>query len=33
MRLLAVTAVVSTGLASAYDVPENLQQIYNNHKV
>ncbi|KAI9925881.1 hypothetical protein ASPWEDRAFT_158487 [Aspergillus wentii DTO 134E9] len=31
MRLLTA-AVVSAGIASAYDIPDNLKQIYNNHK-
>jgi chitosanase len=33
MHFLAIAAVLSAGLASAYDLPANLQQIYNKHKV
>ncbi|KAF7718842.1 Chitosanase [Penicillium ucsense] len=32
MNILVLTAVFSAGIASAYDIPQNLQQIYNNHK-
>jgi hypothetical protein len=32
MHLIAAT-LLSLGLASAYEIPDNLKQIYNNHKV
>lgn len=32
MHLIAAT-LLSLGLASAYDLPDNLKQIYDNHKV
>ncbi|KAJ5469233.1 Endo-chitosanase [Penicillium diatomitis] len=32
MNILVLTAVFSAGIASTYDIPKNLQQIYNNHK-
>lgn len=28
-----LAALLSAGLVSAYDVPDNLKQIYDNHKV
>lgn len=33
MQFLAIAYVLSASLASAYDLPDNLQKIYNNHKV
>jgi hypothetical protein len=33
MQFLGIVAILSAGLASAYDLPDNLQRIYNNHKV
>jgi hypothetical protein len=32
MHLVAAT-LLSLGLASAYEIPDNLKQIYNKHKV
>jgi chitosanase len=33
MHYITATTLLSLGLASAYDIPDNLKQIYNNHKV
>jgi hypothetical protein len=33
MQFLYIATILSAGLTSAYDLPDNLKQIYNNHKV
>lgn len=33
MYLLTATTLLSAGLAAAYDLPDNLKTIYDNHKV
>lgn len=33
MHFLYIATILSAGLTSAYDLPDNLKQIYNNHKV
>lgn len=33
MHYITATTLLSLGLASAYDIPDNLKQIYNSHKV
>ena len=33
VQLLRVTTIASDGLALAYDIPDNLWQIYDNHLV
>jgi hypothetical protein len=32
MHILAATTLLSAGLAAAYDLPDNLKTIYDNHK-
>jgi hypothetical protein len=33
MRASVATALISAGIVAAYDLPDNLKQIYDNHKV
>jgi hypothetical protein len=33
MQFLYITGILSAGFASAYDLPDNLKQVYDNHKV
>jgi len=33
MHILAATTLLSAGFVAAYDLPENLKTIYDNHKV
>jgi hypothetical protein len=33
MHYITATTLLSLGLASAYNIPDNLKKIYNSHKV